>query len=65
MLYNMPQGLRGYWADAQTFMLESDEIAKNDHVILRMRFEGDRVAIESQETAHELSVKFEGRIEKP
>ncbi len=63
--YNMPQGLRGYWPDAQNFMLESDEIAKNDHVILRMRFEGDRVAIESQETAHELSVKFEGRIEKP
>ncbi len=63
--YNLPQGQRGYWADAQTFVLESDDIANNNHVFLRMRFDGDRVAIESQETDHELSVKFEGRIEKP
>ncbi len=62
--YNLSQGLRGYWADAQTFVLESDEIANNDHVILRMRFEGDRVVIEGQETSHEIGVRVEGRLEK-
>jgi CubicO group peptidase (beta-lactamase class C family) len=62
--YDLPAGQRGYWADAQTFVLEHDEIAKTDHFTFWMRFEGDRVAVEGQETAHELGVRFEGVQEK-
>jgi CubicO group peptidase (beta-lactamase class C family) len=63
--YNLPQGQRGYWADAQTFVIEHDKIANNIHVILRIRFEGDRVMVEGKETSLEIGVKFEGRLEKP
>jgi CubicO group peptidase (beta-lactamase class C family) len=59
--FGLPQGLRGEWADAKTFVMEYDNIANNDHVFLRMSFDGDRVAVESRETAHELGVRFEGR----
>ncbi len=61
--YGSPQGLRGYWADAQTFVFEYAGITNNDHIRFRMRFQGDRVIVESQETAHELGVKFEGRLQ--
>ena len=60
--YDLPAGQRGYWADAQTFVLEHDEIARNDYFTFRMRFEGDRVVV-GQETAHELGVRFEGVVE--
>lgn len=63
--YGYPQGLRGYWADAQTFVFEYAGITNNDHYTWRMRFEGNRVIMEGQETAHELGVKFEGRLQNP
>lgn len=61
--YNLQQGNRGHWADAQTFVLEHDEIASNDHILLLMHFVGDRVIVEGQETDHELGVRLEGRIQ--
>jgi CubicO group peptidase (beta-lactamase class C family) len=61
--YDLPAGQRGYWADAQTFVLEHDEIAMNNYFTFRIRFEGDRVVLEGQETAHELGVRFEGWLE--
>ncbi len=61
--YDHPLGVRGYWADAQTFVFEYAGITSNDHFTFRMRFEGDRVVVEGQETAHELGVKFEGRLQ--
>ena len=63
--YNLPQGVRGEWVDDQTFALEYDNIANNDHILLRARFAGDRLIIESHETAHELGARIEGRIENP
>jgi len=63
--YSAPQGVRGYWADDRTFAFEYAGIANNDHWTYRMRFEGDRVLMLGQETAHELGVKFEGRLRKP
>jgi CubicO group peptidase (beta-lactamase class C family) len=63
--YNLLRGQRGYWADAQIFVLEYDEIANNGHITLRMRFEGDRVVVEGQEAAHELGMRFEGVQENP
>jgi len=62
--YNLPQGLRGSWTDDRTFVLEYDTIANNDHTIVRMRFEGSRVMVEAQETAHELGLTFEGWLGK-
>jgi CubicO group peptidase (beta-lactamase class C family) len=59
--YGLPQGLRGEWTDERTFALEYDNIANNDHFFLRLSFDGDKVTIESRETAHELGARFEGR----
>jgi hypothetical protein len=61
--YNLPQGNRGHWVDAQTFMLEHDEIANNDHILFLMKFAGDRVILEGQETGHELGISVEGHME--
>jgi CubicO group peptidase (beta-lactamase class C family) len=63
--YDLPQGLRGEWTDDQTFVVEYDNIANNDHLFLRFHFAGERVTVESQETAHELSVRFEGQLRDP
>ena len=59
--FGLPQGLRGGWADERTFALEYDNIGNNDHIHLRLSFDGDRVTVESRETAHELGARFEGR----
>jgi CubicO group peptidase (beta-lactamase class C family) len=59
--FGLPQGLRGGWMDERTFALEYDNIGNNDHVLLRLSFVGDRVTVESRETAHELGARFEGR----
>ena len=63
--YELPTGLRGYWADDQTFAFEYDEIANNSHVVLRLRFEGDHVAVESQEISGEGIARFEGSLQNP
>jgi hypothetical protein len=52
------QGLRGYWADLQTFVIELFEDGLST---LRLRFEEDRVDINSPE----LGFGFEGRIQDP
>jgi len=63
--YDLPQGLRGSWTDARTFAIEYDNIANNDHTLIRMRFDGSQVMVEGRETAHELGVSFEGRLVSP
>jgi CubicO group peptidase (beta-lactamase class C family) len=59
--YNLPQGMRGYWADDQTFVLEYDNIAANDHINFRVSFQGMQIIIKGQETAHELGITIQGR----
>jgi hypothetical protein len=52
------QGLRGYWADTQTLVIEVFE----DGLSTRwLRFEDDRVEISSPE----LGLRFEGQTENP
>ena len=63
--YSLPQGLRGQWVDEQTFAVEYDNIANNDHIMLQLHFEGDRVIVDSLEAAHELGASFEGRLQSP
>ncbi|HMN29242.1 MAG TPA: hypothetical protein PKE45_13920, partial [Caldilineaceae bacterium] len=62
--YNLPQGLRGAWVDDHIFNLEYDNIANNDHIFLRLSFVGDRLEVASQETAHEVGARFEGKLQK-
>jgi len=62
--YDLPQGLRGEWADEQTFAAEYDNIGNNDHLLLRLIFLDDRLTVESHETAHEIGFSFEGKAVK-
>jgi CubicO group peptidase (beta-lactamase class C family) len=52
------QGLRGYWTEPQTLVIEVFEEGLST---LRLHFEGDRVEISSPA----LGLQFEGRIEGP
>jgi CubicO group peptidase (beta-lactamase class C family) len=63
--YGLPMGLRATWADPNTLAVEYDNIANNDHALLRFRFEGNRVMAQVQETDHEGSATLEGRIVNP
>jgi CubicO group peptidase (beta-lactamase class C family) len=63
--YGLPMGLRGTWVDDQTFTVEYDNIAGNDHAMLQFRFNGDRVTVRVQETAHETGATVEGKIANP
>ena len=68
--HDLPQGLRGTWADAQTLVLEYDSIANNDHVFLRMTFMGDRVVVEARSVSQHAAVPgeaatFAGRLVRP
>jgi CubicO group peptidase (beta-lactamase class C family) len=63
--YDLPMGLRGTWLDDKTFVLEYDNIANNDHVMLRAQFEDDHVTIQAQETAHERGPTIEGKLVSP
>ena len=57
-----PAAFRGAWIDAQTFFIEYDGIANNDHSMFKFRFEGDQVKVTVQETAHEVGAQFAGQV---
>lgn len=63
--FGLPQGARGEWTSPDTFVLEYDNIANNDHVFLTIQFSGERVIFDTQETAHEGGFSFEGRLQEP
>jgi CubicO group peptidase (beta-lactamase class C family) len=60
-----PQVYRGAWIDPQTFWLEYDGITNNDHAFLQFHFEGDRVDVSLQETAHDVGLEFVGWLQQP
>ncbi len=62
--HNLPTGARGEWTDPQTFVWEYDAVANNDHILFQTRFDGNRVTVEGQETAHELGARAEGRVQE-
>jgi hypothetical protein len=62
--YDLPMGLRGQWTDDQTFAFEYDEIANNSHIALWMRFEGDRVRVETRDFSGG-SIQLEGVLQNP
>jgi hypothetical protein len=60
-----PQVYRGSWTGPQTFLLEYDGITNNDHTFLQFRFEGDRLDVSLQETAHDTGMQLVGRLQQP
>jgi hypothetical protein len=52
------QGLRGYWADPQTFVIQ---VFEDGLSTIRLHFEADRVEI----TSPERGFAFEGQTENP
>ncbi|MBZ0290408.1 MAG: hypothetical protein K8I30_22475, partial [Anaerolineae bacterium] len=64
--YDLPLGMRGQWTDDKTFTFEYDEIANNSHVMLEMRFDGDRVLVQSHDMAGGGdSTQLEGSLQNP
>jgi hypothetical protein len=59
--YGSPQGLKAEWENDRTLAVEYDNIAGNDHIMLKLTFVEDRLVIDSRETAHEIGFRFEGR----
>jgi hypothetical protein len=59
--HGLRQGYRGTWTDDRTFMLEYDNIANNDHAMITASFQGDRMQMTVQETAHETAVEVTGK----
>lgn len=59
--YNLPRGARGYWEDERTFICEYDEIAANNHLNLKLTFQGEQLQLEAKETDHEYSVTVQGK----
>lgn len=62
--YGLPVGVRGTWADAQTFVFEYDEIASLDAYTFRLRFEGGRVAV-GVTTREGGAFSMTGRLQSP
>lgn len=60
-----PEAFRGVWSDASTFILEYDGITNNDHAFLSMRFDGDRIDVNIQETAHAGSMHLTRHLQQP
>jgi hypothetical protein len=60
--WGLPIGMRGEWTDPQTFILERDEIANNDAVLVTVHFEGDQVAIEVRERTVEATATVTGTL---
>lgn len=63
--FDLPQGRRGEWIEADTFLIEYDNIGNNDHVFFKLHFAGDRLLMEAKETAHEGGYSFEGQLVSP
>jgi hypothetical protein len=54
------QGLRGAWTDAQTFVLDYNEIASPNAMMLSMHFDGERVTIEGPGPERDGTISVEG-----
>jgi CubicO group peptidase (beta-lactamase class C family) len=62
---DLPVGRHGHWLDAQTFVLEEDQVAFNHAYTFNLRFEADRVTVEVIERGAESGVVVSGRAASP
>jgi CubicO group peptidase (beta-lactamase class C family) len=63
--WNLPMGMRGTWADEQTFVLEVNQIANYRVFQLTMRFADDTVVVTVEERTHEEVVEVTGTAMEP
>ncbi|HEX4950595.1 MAG TPA: serine hydrolase [Blastocatellia bacterium] len=61
--YGLSVGLRGNWEDAQTFVLEYDEVANLNHYRLRLTFTDTSVKVQAKERTGLFDETFEGKVE--
>lgn len=59
-MMGLPVALKGFWEDAQTFVLEYDEIANTNTYRLRLTFAGDSVSVQAKERTGLFDEKFTG-----
>jgi CubicO group peptidase (beta-lactamase class C family) len=60
--FNLPVGVMGYWENNEVFVLDYDEIANINHFMLRISFNGDRIALALTEKTSDFEMKLEGRL---
>ena len=53
-------GMRGAWSDAQTFVLDYNQVASPNAMMLRVHFDGERVLLEGPGVDWEGTVSVEG-----
>lgn len=62
--YDIPWGLRGFWTDPQTFVLDYDFVGDLEAYLLTARFEGNRLALQIRDRAGG-SVQLVGQMQDP
>jgi hypothetical protein len=58
--WGLPAGMRGTWADEQTFLFERDEIANNGALVVILRFGDDDLTMEVLERTVEGTISIVG-----
>ena len=61
----LPLGVRGTWLDEGTFLFDYDATANGEGYSLELRFDGDRVTVNSKERTHEAVLTVEGQVQIP
>jgi hypothetical protein len=61
--FGLAVGLKGSWEDKNVFLLDYDEVANINHYLLRISFNGNRIAVGLLEKTMGLEAAFEGETE--
>lgn len=59
--FGLPVGVKGYWEDKDTCLLEYDEIANINYYQLRLGFDAGRVSLNLTERSTGLKAELEGK----
>lgn len=60
--YNLPVGAKGQWEEDKIFMLDYDEIANINHLVFRIEFGDDGIAVSLTEKTSDFATKFQGNL---
>ncbi|HEY3024554.1 MAG TPA: serine hydrolase [Pyrinomonadaceae bacterium] len=60
--FNLPVGLKGFWRDNETFVLDYDEIANINHYQFEMKFSERDVLVKLSEKTGTAKLEFAGRV---
>jgi CubicO group peptidase (beta-lactamase class C family) len=61
--FGLAVSVKGSWEDKNVFLLDYDEAANINHYLLRISFDGNRIAVGLSEKTKGLEVRFEGKTE--